>query len=109
MAPGAAKFLWPASKGGLMRSDTAVTLSAGSGTRMLPLTLTTPRPLMKLDGRPILAHLLERLQAAGVSRIIVNAHHLAEQMEAFLADYPGVTLLREAELQETGGAITAML
>ncbi len=92
-----------------MRPDTAVILSAGRGTRMLPLTSTTPKPLLPLDGRPILAHLLERLQAAGVSRIIVNAHHLAEQMEAFLADYPGVTLLREVELQETGGAITAML
>jgi MurNAc alpha-1-phosphate uridylyltransferase len=76
---------------------------------MRPLTLTTPKPLLKLDGRPILAYVLERLQAAGVTRILINAHHLAEQMEAFLADYPGVTLLREAELQETGGAITAML
>jgi MurNAc alpha-1-phosphate uridylyltransferase len=76
---------------------------------MRPLTLTTPKPLLPLDGRPILAHVLERLQAAGIQRIIVNAHHLAEQMEAFLADYPGVTLLREVELQETGGAITAML
>src|ERR1700722_480786 len=108
MAPGAAKFLWPASKGGLMRPDTAVILSAGRGTRMNPLTLTTPKPLLSLYGRPILAHLLERLEAAGVRRIIVNTHHLAEQMAAFLADYPAVTLLHEAELQETGGAITAM-
>jgi MurNAc alpha-1-phosphate uridylyltransferase len=76
---------------------------------MRPLTLTTPKPLLKLDGRPLLAHVLERLQAAGVTRILINAHHLAEQMEAFLADYPGVTLLREEQLQETGGAITAML
>jgi MurNAc alpha-1-phosphate uridylyltransferase len=92
-----------------MRPDTAVILSAGRGTRMRPLTLTTPKPLLPLDGRPILAHVLERLQAAGVTRIIVNAHHLAEQVESFLADYPGVTLLREAQLQETGGAVTAML
>ncbi len=92
-----------------MRPDTAVILSAGRGTRMRPLTLTTPKPLLKLDGPPILSHVLERLQAAGVQRIIVNAHHLAEQIEAFLADYPAVTLLRETELQETGGAVTAML
>jgi MurNAc alpha-1-phosphate uridylyltransferase len=76
---------------------------------MRPLTLTTPKSLLPLDGRPILAHLLERLQAAGVTRIIANAHHLAEQLEAFLADYPAVTLQRESDLQETGGAITAML
>jgi N-acetyl-alpha-D-muramate 1-phosphate uridylyltransferase len=92
-----------------MRPDTAVILCAGRGTRMRPLTLTTPKSLLPLDGRPILAHLLERLQAAGIVRIIVNAHHLAEQLEAFLADYPAVTLLRESDLQETGGAITAML
>jgi N-acetyl-alpha-D-muramate 1-phosphate uridylyltransferase len=92
-----------------MRPDTAVILSAGRGTRMRPLTLTTPKSLLPLDGRPILAHLLERLQAAGITRIIVNAHHLAEQLEAFLVDYPAVTLQRESDLQETGGAITAML
>jgi MurNAc alpha-1-phosphate uridylyltransferase len=91
-----------------MRPDTAVILSAGLGTRMRPLTLTTPKPLLPLTGRPILAHVLERLQAAGVKNILVNAHHLADQIAEFLHDYPGVTLVREDALQETGGAITAM-
>jgi N-acetyl-alpha-D-muramate 1-phosphate uridylyltransferase len=91
-----------------MRPDTAVILSAGRGTRMRPLTLTTPKPLLPLAGRPILAHVLERLADAGVKNIIVNAHHLADQMADFLSAYPGVTLSREAELQETGGAITAL-
>jgi N-acetyl-alpha-D-muramate 1-phosphate uridylyltransferase len=91
-----------------MRPDTAVILSAGRGTRMRPLTLTTPKPLLLLAGRPILAHVLERLADAGVKNIIVNAHHLADQMADFLAAYPGVTLSREAQLQETGGAITAL-
>ena len=91
-----------------MRPDTAVILSAGLGTRMRPLTLTTPKPLLLLAGRPILAHVLDRLAAAGVKNIVVNAHHLAEQIAAFCAFYPGVTLLREDELLETGGAITAM-
>jgi MurNAc alpha-1-phosphate uridylyltransferase len=92
-----------------MRPDTAVILSAGRGTRMKPLTLTTPKPLLPLYGRPILEHLLERLEAAGVRRIIVNTHHLAGQMASFLAGYQAVTVLHEPELQETGGAITAML
>ncbi len=92
-----------------MRPDTAVILSAGLGTRMRPLTLTTPKPLLRLAGRPILAHALDRLQAAGVTKIIVNAHHLAAQISDFLRDYPGVVLAREDELLETGGAITAML
>jgi MurNAc alpha-1-phosphate uridylyltransferase len=75
---------------------------------MRPLTLATPKPLLTLAGRPILAHALDRLHAAGVSNILVNAHHLADQVAEFCAGYPGVTLLREAELLETGGAITAM-
>jgi MurNAc alpha-1-phosphate uridylyltransferase len=91
-----------------MGFDTAVILSAGLGTRMRPLTATTPKPMLPLGGRPILAHTLERLQEAGVKRIIVNAHYLAEQIEAFLRPYPNVTVTREGELQDTGGAITAM-
>jgi len=91
-----------------MRPDTAVILSAGLGTRMRPLTLTTPKPLLKLEGRPILAHTLDRLRQAGVEKIIVNAHHLADQIAAFLQAYPNVVLSIEDELLETGGAITPM-
>jgi MurNAc alpha-1-phosphate uridylyltransferase len=92
-----------------MRPDTAVILSAGLGTRMRPLTLTTPKPLLKLAGQPILAHALDRLKAAGIKNIIVNAHHLSDQVAAFLKDYPDVTVSQEAELLETGGAIMAIL
>ncbi len=91
-----------------MRPDTAVILSAGLGTRMRPLTLTTPKPLLQLEGRPILAHTLDRLRKTGVKNIIVNAHHLADQIARFLQAYPGVVLSVEDELLETGGAITAM-
>jgi MurNAc alpha-1-phosphate uridylyltransferase len=91
-----------------MRPDTAVILSAGLGTRMRPLTLTTPKALLRLEGQPILAHTLDRLRDAGVSNILVNAHHLAGQIADFLRAYPGVVLSIEEELLETGGAITAM-
>ena len=91
-----------------MRPDTAVILSAGLGTRMRPLTLTTPKPLLQLEGRPILAHTLDHLRQAGVENIIVNAHHLAGQIADFLKSYPGVVLSIEPALLETGGAITAM-
>jgi MurNAc alpha-1-phosphate uridylyltransferase len=75
---------------------------------MRPLTLATPKPLLKLAGRPILGHAIERLQAAGIQNIIVNAHHLADQLAAFLEAYPSVILTQEEELLETGGAILAM-
>jgi MurNAc alpha-1-phosphate uridylyltransferase len=88
--------------------DTAVILSAGFGTRMRPLTFATPKPLLPLVGRPILAHTLERLSAAGVKNIIVNTHHLADQFATFLAPYRNVTLTHEPALLDTGGAITAM-
>jgi len=91
-----------------MSPDTAVILSAGLGTRMRPLTLDTPKPLLRLGGQPILAHILDRLRAAGVTRMIVNAHHLADQLAEFCAAYPDVTVSKEAELLETGGAIMSM-
>ncbi|HQT38158.1 MAG TPA: nucleotidyltransferase family protein [Acidocella sp.] len=91
-----------------MRPDTAVILSAGLGTRMRPLTLTTPKPLLRLAGRPILAHALDRLRAAGVRKIVVNAHYLADQIGAFLSDQSDVVLNQEPQLLDTGGAIMAM-
>jgi MurNAc alpha-1-phosphate uridylyltransferase len=91
-----------------MGFDTAVILGAGLGTRMRPLTATTPKPLLQLGGRPVLAHTLDRLREGGVTRIIVNAHYLADQIEAFLRPYDNVTVTHEDELQDTGGAITAM-
>ncbi len=91
-----------------MHPDTAVILSAGLGTRMRPLSLTTPKPLLPLAGRPILAHVLERLTDAGVKRVVLNAHYLADQLVEFCAAYPQVTVVREDELQGTGGALTAM-
>jgi MurNAc alpha-1-phosphate uridylyltransferase len=91
-----------------MVPETAVILSAGLGTRMRPLTLETPKPLLNLGGQPILAHAIERLRAAGVRRLIVNAHHLAGQIEAFCAGQPDITVTREPDLLETGGAVAAM-
>jgi len=91
-----------------MHPDTAVILCAGLGTRMRPLTLTTPKPLLALDGEPILAHTLVQLREAGVKRCIVNTHYLAAQVEEFLRPYPEVTLTHEDALLDTGGAVAAM-
>ena len=57
----------------------AMVLAAGLGTRMKPLTDTLPKPLLEVAGATLIDHVLDRLEEAEVSHVIVNAHHLAEQ------------------------------
>ena len=61
-------------------------LAAGLGTRMRPVTDTLPKPLIEVNGRALIDHALDRLQAAGVTDAVVNTHHLADQVEAHLKD-----------------------
>lgn len=61
----------------------AMILAAGRGKRMLPLTANCPKPLLQVGGRPLLEHHLLNLKAAGFTELVVNAAHLAEQIEAF--------------------------
>src|SRR4051812_26381283 len=61
----------------------AIILAAGLGTRLRPHTLTTPKPLLPVRGRPILDWTLAALPPA-VDRVVVVTHHLAEQVEAYL-------------------------
>lgn len=72
-----------------MRDSTpkqAMILAAGEGVRMLPLTLTTPKPLLCVGGKSLIAWHIDRLKHMGVCRIVVNARHLAQHIHAFFAD-----------------------
>ena len=85
---------------------TAFVLAAGLGTRMHPLTLSRPKPLVELDGRVLLDHVLDRLAEAGVERAVVNVHYMADQIEAHLAgrQHPEVLISDErGRLLDTGG------
>ena len=91
---------------------TAMVLAAGLGTRMAPLTLTTPKPLIKVAGKPLIDWGLEALQRAGVERAVVNVHHLADQLEQHLAAWeaPSIVISDEREflLESAGGIINAL-
>lgn len=89
--------------------STAMVLAAGLGTRLRPVTRTTPKPLLDLGGRPMIEYPIRLLAAHGVRRIVVNLHHLAEQIPAALGSGErfGVELLYSEEdpILDTGGGI----
>jgi MurNAc alpha-1-phosphate uridylyltransferase len=92
--------------------ETAMVLAAGLGKRMHPITLTTPKPLVEVGGRRLIDYAMTRLCAAGVSRIIVNAHHFADQLEAWASAQrvPQLVVSDERhELLDTGGGIAKAL
>ena len=64
--------------------DTAMVFAAGLGTRMRPITDRIPKPLVTIGGKTMLDHMLDRLADGGVSRAIVNVHHLPDQIETHL-------------------------
>ena len=87
---------------------TAMFLAAGLGTRMRPLSLTTPKPMIKVAGKPLMDHLLDDAIAAGITRAVVNVHDLPEQVEEHLSQKQGLEIVisdERDELLETGGAI----
>ncbi len=86
----------------------ALVLAAGLGTRLRPFTEHTPKPLFTLDSRPLLGRMIDQLIAAGARTIVVNTHHLAEQIEAYLATEPfaaRIIVRHEPDILGTGGAI----
>ncbi|HXN07939.1 MAG TPA: nucleotidyltransferase family protein, partial [Nitrospiria bacterium] len=87
----------------------AMVLAAGLGTRMAPLTQKTPKPLIPLNGKPFLFYTLKYLAHYGIREIVINLHHLGDQMRAFLGDGAshGVKIVysEEPEILGTGGGI----
>jgi mannose-1-phosphate guanylyltransferase len=90
----------------------AMILAAGAGTRLRPLTDTTPKPMLPIAGEPLLVHTLRWLKRYGVTEIALNLHYLPEVVQAGLGDGSdlGVSLVYsfEAELRGTAGAVKAL-
>lgn len=88
---------------------TAMIMAAGLGKRMRPLTATKPKPLIEVAGKALLDHVLDHLRAAGVKKVVVNVHYLADAVEAHLASRKhGLEVVISDErtlLMETGGGL----
>ncbi|MCK6418000.1 MAG: nucleotidyltransferase family protein [Alphaproteobacteria bacterium] len=92
--------------------DQAFILAAGRGQRMQPFTAHTPKPLVTVGGQSLLQRTLDQLAAAGVTRAVINTHHLAPKIEAFVDDYKhqstnlkDIFISYEPALLDTGGGI----
>jgi len=85
-------------------------LAAGHGTRLRPLTDNLPKPLVRFQGKPLLEIIIERLLFSGIEKIVVNIHHLADQVVEFLRlrdYYDGKVLISDEtdRLMDTGGGV----
>jgi len=92
--------------------DKAFVLAAGLGTRMRPLTVHLPKPLVRLADRPLLDHVLDRIAAAGIAEAVVNVHYHADQIEQHLARRrrPRIVVSDErSALLDTGGGVAKAL
>jgi NDP-sugar pyrophosphorylase family protein len=70
----------------------AVVMAAGEGSRLRPLTERWPKPILPIDGRPVIATLLRELAAGGCGRVFVVTGHLADQVEELVGDGSGFAL-----------------
>lgn len=90
----------------------AMLMAAGLGTRMRPLSLNRPKPLVTVGGKALIDHAIDRLKAAGVTTIVVNLHYMADMLRDHLSRRRDVEILFSDEtegLLGTGGGIVKAL
>lgn len=93
--------------------DTAMIMAAGKGTRMMPLTADRPKPLIEVAGVALLDHVLGHLRAAGVGKVVINAHYRAAQVEDHMgtnaSDFEVMISDERDLLLDTGGGLIRAL
>ncbi|HWA29649.1 MAG TPA: nucleotidyltransferase family protein [Rhizomicrobium sp.] len=90
----------------------AMIMAAGFGTRMRPLTNTIPKPLVKVRGKALIDHVMDRLVAAGVKTIVVNIHYMGDQIKAHVEKRKDVEIIisdETTDLLDSGGGILKAL
>ena len=91
-----------------MQIKKAMILAAGYGKRMLPLTETTPKPLIRIGPKNLLERSIELLIKIGVKEIVLNIHHLSNEIVKFIKEKNyevSIDLIKEEKLLDTGGGI----
>ena len=94
--------------GSILASDCAMVMAAGLGKRMRPLTITRPKPMVKVAGKPMIDHALDQLRDAGIAKAVINVHYLPDSLEAHVLARaePACAISDERELLlETGGGM----
>ena len=87
----------------------AIILAAGRGARLAPLTDTTPKPLLPINGQPLIVRQLQQLRAASITYVVINLYHLGDLIERALGNGEKfgmqIAYSHEQSLLETGGGI----
>lgn len=92
--------------------DQGFILAAGFGKRMMPLTADRPKPMVAIHGKPMIDHIIESYEAAGIKTIVINTHYKADVLEAHIHTAPHnarISISHEDDILETGGGLVYAL
>ena len=86
----------------------AVILAAGFGSRLMPITLNTPKALIRIHGRPMIETTLDAIVSAGITEIVIVRGYLGEQFDMLLKKYPGIRFVENPDYLEMNNISSAM-